>query len=169
MVCLETELRPFHCFWDCTQILHFGLLFDYECCSVSSKGFLPTVEKTMVVWNSPISSYLVHWFLKHLCSVLPSPTQSHPVCLDSWTWPHSFPCDIVLHNAGPCFIARHSHTSFLPWPRRFIPSGAISLKQGGGNFPPLLTSSISDTFGPERLIFRCHISLLFHVVHRFSS
>ena len=50
IVCLGNEQRSFCCFWDCTQVLHFGLfcwLWDY---SISSKGFLPRVEDTMVIW-----------------------------------------------------------------------------------------------------------------------
>ena len=41
--CLGNEQRTFCCFWDCIQVLHFWLLFDYDGCSISSKGFLPTV------------------------------------------------------------------------------------------------------------------------------
>ena len=42
------------------------------------------------------------------------------------------------------------------WPSPFILSGAIS------NCPSLFPSSILDTFRPGRLIFRCHIFVLFH-------
>ena len=41
MVCLGIEQRSFCCFWDCTQVLHFGLFFDYESYSISSKGYIP--------------------------------------------------------------------------------------------------------------------------------
>ena len=46
MVCLESTQKSF---WDCTQVLHFGLfcwLWGY----ISSKGFLPTVVDIMVIW-----------------------------------------------------------------------------------------------------------------------
>ena len=50
MVCLGNKQRSFCHFWDCTQVLHFRLfcwlwgLFHF------SKGFLPTVVDTMVIW-----------------------------------------------------------------------------------------------------------------------
>ena len=50
MACLWNKQRSFCCFWDCTQVLHFGLFFDYEGYSISSKGFLPTVVDIMVIW-----------------------------------------------------------------------------------------------------------------------
>ena len=50
MVWFGNEQRSFCCFWDCTQVLHFSLFFDYEGYSVSSKGFLPTVVDIMVIW-----------------------------------------------------------------------------------------------------------------------
>ena len=42
MICLENKQRSFCLFWDCIQVLHFGLLLT-EGYSISSKGFLPTV------------------------------------------------------------------------------------------------------------------------------
>ena len=50
MICLGNEPRSFCHFWDCTQVLHFRLLSDYEGYSISSKGFLPTVVDIMVIW-----------------------------------------------------------------------------------------------------------------------
>ena len=50
MVCLGNEQRSFCRFWDCTQVLHFGLSVDYEGYSISSKGFLPTGVDIMVIW-----------------------------------------------------------------------------------------------------------------------
>ena len=47
MVCLGYEQRSFCCFWDCIQVLHFGL---FCWLSISSKGFLPTVVDIMVFW-----------------------------------------------------------------------------------------------------------------------
>ena len=50
MVCLGNKQRSFCCFWDCIQVLHFGLSVDYDGYSISSKGFLPTVVDIMVIW-----------------------------------------------------------------------------------------------------------------------
>ena len=57
MVCLGNEQRSFCRFWDCIQVLHFGLLLtmmatpvDCDGYSISSKGFLPTVVDVMVIW-----------------------------------------------------------------------------------------------------------------------
>ena len=50
IVCLENEQRSFCCFWDCTQVLHFGLFVEYDGYSISYKGFLPTVVDIMVIW-----------------------------------------------------------------------------------------------------------------------
>ena len=55
MVCLGNKLRSC-CFWDCTQVLHFGLFRWYESYSISSKGFLSTVVDIMVVWITFIHS-----------------------------------------------------------------------------------------------------------------
>ena len=58
MVCLGNKQRSFCCFWDCIQVLHFGLIGWHDGYSISSKGFLPTVVDKMVIWvNSPISVY----------------------------------------------------------------------------------------------------------------
>jgi len=60
MVCLGNKQRSFCHFWDCIQILHFRLFVGYDGYSISSKGFLPTVVDTMVIWvlNSPIPVHL---------------------------------------------------------------------------------------------------------------
>jgi len=54
MVYLGNEPRAFCLFWDCTQVLHFGLFFfffyNYEGYSISSKGFLPSVVDIMIIW-----------------------------------------------------------------------------------------------------------------------
>ena len=50
MVCLGNEQSSFCHFWDCIQVLHFGLFWvDYDGYSISSKGFLPTVVDIMVI------------------------------------------------------------------------------------------------------------------------
>ena len=50
MVCLGNEQGSFCHFSDCIQVLHFGLFFDHDGYSISSKGFLPTVVDIMVIW-----------------------------------------------------------------------------------------------------------------------
>ena len=50
MVFFENKSSPFCCFWDFNQVLHFGLYFDNEGYSISSKGFLPMVVDIMVIW-----------------------------------------------------------------------------------------------------------------------
>ena len=55
MVCIENKQRSFCRFWDCIQVLHFGLFVDHDGFSISSEGFLPAVVDIMVIWvNSPI-------------------------------------------------------------------------------------------------------------------
>ena len=52
LVCLGNKLKSYCCFWDCTEVLHFGLfcwlwgLLHF----LDSKGFLPTVVDIMVFW-----------------------------------------------------------------------------------------------------------------------
>ena len=50
MVCLGNEQRSFCRFWDCTQVLHFGLFHWLRWLLHFSKGFLPTVVDIMVIW-----------------------------------------------------------------------------------------------------------------------
>ena len=64
MVSLENEQRSVCHFWDCTQVLHFGIFVDYEGYCISSKGFLPTVVDIMVIW--------IKWtILVHFSSLIP--------------------------------------------------------------------------------------------------
>ena len=49
-VCLGNEARSFCRFWDCIQVLHFGLFCDRDGYSISPKGFLPAVVDIMVIW-----------------------------------------------------------------------------------------------------------------------
>ena len=50
MVCLANEQWSFCRFWDCTQVLYFGLLLTMMATPFFSKGFLPTVVDIMVIW-----------------------------------------------------------------------------------------------------------------------
>ena len=56
----------------------------------------------------------------------------------------------------------HNRPSFLFWPNHFILSGTLSY------CPPLLPSSILDTFQPGRFIFQYHILLPFILFMEFS-
>jgi len=49
MAYLENEQRSFCPFWDCTQVLNFGLLLTMIY-AISPKGLLPTVVTIMVIW-----------------------------------------------------------------------------------------------------------------------
>ena len=62
MICLGNKQKPFCHIWDCIQVLHFGLLFDYHGYPISSKGFLSTIH--------PLQSILVCWFLECRCLLL---------------------------------------------------------------------------------------------------
>ena len=57
--CLGNEQRSFCHFWDCTQVLHFGLCVNYEGYSISSKGFLPTIVDILVFWIKFTMVFLV--------------------------------------------------------------------------------------------------------------
>ena len=61
MVCLGNEQRSFRRFWDCIQVLHFGLFCEYDGYSISSKGFLHEVVDIMVIWVK--FTILVHFSL----------------------------------------------------------------------------------------------------------
>ena len=58
--CLGSKQRSFCHFWDCIQVLHFGLLLTMMAIPFFSKGFLPIVVNIMVIWvkfthSSPFS------------------------------------------------------------------------------------------------------------------
>ena len=59
---------------------------DYHGYSISSKGFLPTVD-IMVIWVkfTHSQSILVHWFLECRCSFFSSLVWPLPDSFDSWT------------------------------------------------------------------------------------
>ena len=115
MVCLGNEQRSFCHFWYCTQVLHFRLFVDYDCCSMSSQGFLPIVIDIKFFWVkfNQFKSILVHWFLKCQCLLLPSPVWPLPICLDSWTnIPGSYA--ILLFTASDfTSISSHIHNWVL--------------------------------------------------------
>ena len=50
MVCLGNEQRSFCRFWECIQVLHFGLFCWLWGLLLFSKGFLPTIIGIMVIW-----------------------------------------------------------------------------------------------------------------------
>ena len=51
MVCLGNEQRSLCRFWDCIQVLHFGLFCWLWWLPISSKGLLPTVLNITVIWG----------------------------------------------------------------------------------------------------------------------
>ena len=74
MVCLRREPISFCHFWDCTQVLHFGLLL-----TMKSTPFLPRDSCPQYRYNDhlnqilPFLSILLHWFLRcqrHFCHLL---------------------------------------------------------------------------------------------------
>ena len=87
MVCLSKEpissvifdIAPRYCILDS--------FVDCESYFISSKGFFPTVVDKMVIWIkfTHSSTFLVYWFLKCQCSLLPSPVWPRPVYSGSWT------------------------------------------------------------------------------------
>ena len=115
----------------------------------------------MVIWikfshSSPF--YKVHWFLKCLCSLLPSPVWPQLVYLNSWTWHSRFLCNIA-HYSIRLYFHHQSHpwlVIFSIWIHLFILSGVIFL---------LFSSSILGTYEPGEFIFQCPIFLPFHTVH----
>ena len=85
MVCLGKELRSFCHFWNCIQVLRFGLCwlgwllhFFLGILAHSNRynGYLSSIH--------PFQSILVRWFLKCQNSLLPSLVWSFPIFLDSW-------------------------------------------------------------------------------------
>ena len=50
MDCIGNKQRSFCHFWEIIQVLYFGLFFDYDGYSISSKGFVPTEVEIMVIW-----------------------------------------------------------------------------------------------------------------------
>ena len=71
MVCFGNKQRSFCHFWDCIQVLHFGLFCWLWGYSISSKGSLPTVvDISHLNKICPFLSILVHWFLKMLIFTL---------------------------------------------------------------------------------------------------
>ena len=80
---------------------------DYEGYSISSKGFLPTVVYTMVIWMKihPFLSILVHWFIKCQCLLchvwFAMSAMSCPLLLPSVFPSIKSPCDSALHIGWP--------------------------------------------------------------------
>ena len=61
IVCLGNKMRCYCHFWDCIQVLHFRLFFDYDGCSISSKSFWPTIVDIMVSWIK-FTCFSPFWF-----------------------------------------------------------------------------------------------------------
>ena len=98
MACLGNKQRSFCYFWDCTQVLHFGL-FCWPWWLLHFFWGIPALSSRYngnLSYICPFRSILVDWFLKCQCSLLPSPVWPLPICLDSWTWHYRFLCNIAL-------------------------------------------------------------------------
>ena len=84
MVYLGKELRSFCCFWDCTQVLRFGLFCWLY--AISSKGFLPISAFS----HSVMSDFLWPHELQHARLPCPSWTlgaYSNSCSLSQWCHP----------------------------------------------------------------------------------
>ena len=127
----------------------------------------------MVTWNknSPIPVHLVCWFLKCLCSPLPSPVRPLPIYRDSWTKHSKFLYNIVPYSIVLYFHWQSHHNwlffvclffvfdfvfVFLLWLHLFICSRAIS---------PLFSSNVLGTYWPGKFIFQFDIFLPFYTAY----
>ena len=149
MLFLGNEQRSLCRFWDCTQVLLLDSFVDYEGYFISSKGFLWLSEL-----NLPI--------LVHFISLIPrmSTFTLAISCLTTSNLPWFM--DLTFHVPMQYCSLYHQiflsppGTSFVLWRSPFPLSGVSSL---------FFCRSISDTYQPGVLIFRCHIFLPFHTVH----
>jgi len=160
MVCLVKEPRSFCCFWDCTQVLHFGLfcwLWDY---SISSKGFLPTVK---ILWSSELNSPIP----VHFSSLIPKMLMFTLAisCLTTSSLPWFM--DLTLQISMQYCSLQHwtllspPDTSTTGHCFHFGSASSFLLEL----FFPCFSSSILNTNQSGGLIFQCHIFLPFHTVH----
>ena len=87
MVCLSKEPILSVIFDTAPRYCILDSFVDCESYFISSKGFFPTVVDKMVIWIkfTHSSTFLVYWFLKCQCSLLPSPVWPRPVYPGSWT------------------------------------------------------------------------------------
>ena len=126
----------------------------------TSKGFLSTLVDVIVIWVkfTHFSPFLIHWFLKYRCLLLPSPFDHFPFALvHGPNIPGSY---VILFLTALDFTSICCHTHnwvlFLLYLHFFILSGVIS---------PVIPSSILGTYKPGEFIFQCPIFLPFHTVH----
>ena len=149
MVCLGNKQRSFCHFWDCIQVLHFGLFFfDYYGYSISSKGFLPTVVDIMHIWvkfthSSPFISLIPRmstFTLAIFC--LTTSNLLWFMALTFWV-----PMQLLFTALDLPSITSHIHNGvlFLLWLHPFILSGVIS---------PLISSSVLCTYRPGEFLFQ---------------
>ena len=107
MACLGNEQRSCCCFWDCIQVLHFGLLLT-EGYSISSKRFLPTVIDILVIWIK-----FAHFHPLKLSSV-----QFSCLVVSNSLWPHGlqhsrlpYPSLIPRDYSNSCPLNQWCHTT----------------------------------------------------------
>ena len=143
------------------EIVHKYCILDffvgYEVYSNFSKRFLPTAIDIMVIWNklAHFHPFLVHWFLRYRCLLLPSAAWPLPVYLDSWTWHFRIICNSVLYSS----LFLPSYTSTAGCHFHFGPDSILS-----GAISPLCFSSILDIYGLGGLIFQYDNLLPFHTI-----
>ena len=163
MVCLGNEQRSFCRFWDCIQVLHFGLFCWLWWLLHFFWGILAHSGRCNghMNWIHPFQSILVHRFLKCWCSLFAIS------CLTTSNLSWFVDLDIPGSYAVLFFIVwdlasitRQVHNWALLSLRLclFILSGVISA---------LFSRSILGTYTPGEFLFQCPIFLPFHTVHGF--
>ena len=160
MVCLGNEPRSFCCYWDFTQVLHFGVFVDYKGYFMCSKGFLPIVVDIIAIWIKFTISI-------HFSSLIPKTlmftvaisclTTSSITLIHRPNIPGSY---VILFFMALNFTLTttyiHNWVWFLLWLNLLILSGSTSL---------LFSSTTLGIYWPGEFIFQCHILLPFPTAH----
>ena len=158
MVCLGNEQRLFCRFWDCTQVLHFGLLLTMMATpfllgdSCHSRRYNGHLSSPISVHFSSLIPKLSMFILSISCL-----TTSNLSWFNGPDIPGSYA--ILFFTASystSITIHIHNWVLFVLWLHLFILSGVIS---------PLISRSILGTDWPGEFIFQCLIFLPFHTVH----
>ena len=158
MVYLRNKSKLFCYFWDCTQVLHFGLFCWLWWLLQFFLGLLAHSSRHNghLSYIHPFPSTLVHWILRYWCSIYLSLLHYIQFTLINGPNIPGFYAILFFIASDFTFTNKHIHNSasFLLWPSHSILFGAVS---------PFFPRSILYTFWPRRLIFQCHIFLPFHV------
>ena len=164
MVCLGNEQKSTCHFWDCIQVLHFGLFCWLWGLLHFFSGILAHSSRCNgSELNSPIPvhfSLLIPKILMLMFTLAISFDHFQLALIYGTNIPGSYA--ILLFTASDLSsITSHIHSwvLFLLWLHPFLFSGVIS---------PLISSSILGTYRPGELIFQCPIFFPFHAVMGFS-